>query len=108
MTTAFSIVVVFVLSGAASVCPIRRGVPQQRERRAPHGIHSRHRPGPSESLAANDQGNVFGGFIEMQALKKLRQPPILASAHYASFHANHRRWNGFPTRRWFHPTNAPL
>jgi len=70
MTTAFSIVVVFVLSGAASVCPIRRGVPQQRERRAPHGIHSRHGPGAPESLAADEQGNVFGGFIEMQTLKK--------------------------------------
>src|SRR5216683_242798 len=41
MTTAFSIVVVFVLSGVANVRPIRRGVPRQRERRARHGLHSR-------------------------------------------------------------------
>ena len=70
MTTAFSIVVVFVLSGVASVRLIRRGVPRQRERRARHGIHSRLRPGAPESLAADEQGNVFAGFIEMQTLKK--------------------------------------
>jgi len=27
-------------------------------------------PGAPESLAADEQGNVFGGFIEMQMLKK--------------------------------------
>jgi sugar lactone lactonase YvrE len=27
-------------------------------------------PGAPESLAADEQGNVFGGFIEMQTLKK--------------------------------------
>jgi hypothetical protein len=45
MTTAFSIVVVFVLSGVASVRPIRRGVPRQRERRASR--HSFATPDPA-------------------------------------------------------------
>src|SRR5229473_7422955 len=61
-------------------------------------------PGAPESLAADEQGNVFGGFIEMQALKNTsgirtpsrgpiltfsveapglgHRPPALASAHF--------------------------
>jgi len=90
MTTAFSIVVVFVLSGAASVCPIRRGVPQQRERRAPHGIHSRHGPGAPESLAADEQGNVFGGFIDA---KKIRQElEHQAAAQFDPSRSKHQAW----------------
>src|SRR5260370_7792764 len=64
-------------------------------------------PGAPESLAADEQGNVFGGFIEMQALKNTsgirtpsrgpilsfsveapglgHRPPALPSAHFASF-----------------------
>jgi len=70
MTTAFSIVVVFVLSGVASVCPIRRGVPGSASDGRVTAFIRDSGPGAPERLAADEQGNVFGGFIEMQALKK--------------------------------------
>ena len=68
MTTAFSIVVVFVLSGVASP-DTARSPPSASDGRVTVFIRDSG-PGAPEGLAADEQGNVFGGFIEMQTLKK--------------------------------------
>ena len=51
------------------------------------------RPGAPESLAADEQGNVFGGFIEMQALKKVRRElEHQAAAQFYPSRSKHQAW----------------